>query len=578
MKRKRYIKQAAVLALSVVTAVTASACGGTDSQSQSQSQSSIASESSDSGTIDKMEKYTDTVVINTGRSIGSNLRLPDGDTVENNAYTRFLKEYLNIEIKDAFEAEGDDYSQQVSLAIAGDSLPDMMLVNSHSDLQELVDNDQIMDLTDVYNQYASDTIKEDYDSYQDVYEGGAFGRCTFDGKIMALPDVGGDAGSNVAWIRQDWLDKLGIKLDSDGDGCITRDELKNVAQQFISNDPGGTGKPIGIPVQPYPTAGDNDGGSFTLTGIANSFDAFPKRWQKLADGTIEYGSITDETKEFLTLMSDWFKEGILDPQTGTRTWDDCESLLVNGNTGIAFGTWHMPDWCFNLVKQQDPNAEFRCYAIADKDGKVNYMHVAPNDKYLVVRKGYEHPEAVIKVVNLFYDTLNCKGASSVMPDYMEAAQMDNSTKPINMEILSANANLDTYEQIMAAVKDPSKVSDIDLSENQMIVDEINEYNKDPKSASLEDWSHYTSRTFGLGLYYNLTQENLFNWQMPGFTGTTESMDSLWINLDTLEDEAVIKIITGAEQPSYFDTFVQEWKSQGGDQITSEIEESEQSSD
>lgn len=202
----------------------------------------------------------------------------------------------------------------------------MMLVDSYNDLKEMVNNDQVMDLTEVYNQYASDKIKEIYNSFKDVYQGGAFGKCTFDGKIMAMPDVGGDAGSNVAWIRQDWADKLGIKLDSDGDGCITLDELKNAAKQFIAKDPGKTGKPVGIPVQQYPTDGTNDGGSFTLTGIANSFNAFPKHWQKDASGKIVYGSTTNETKEFLTTMASWFKEGILDPQTGTRTWNDCQSL------------------------------------------------------------------------------------------------------------------------------------------------------------------------------------------------------------------------------------------------------------
>lgn len=565
MKRVQYGKRTVALVLAASFVVGLSACGKTDTQSQS------AAKPAASKASDPLEKYSQPVVINTGRQTATNPRFPKGDTYESNAYTRFLKEKLNITIKDAFEANGTDYDRQVSLAMAGNSLPDMMLVDNHNDLQEMVNSDQIMDLTSVYNQYASDKIKECYDSYKNVYNGGAFSKCTFDGKIMAMPDVGGDAGSNIAWVRQDWADKLGIKLDPDGDGCITLDELKNVAKQFIAKDPGKSGKPIGIPVQPTPTDGSNDGGSITLTGIANAFGAFPKHWVKDANGKVEYGSITNETKEFLTTMASWFKEGILDPQTGTRTWNDCESLLVNNQTGIVFGQWHMPDWCFNLVKQKDPNAEFRCYAIADKNGKVNFIHVAPSDKYLVVRKGYQHPEAVIKVLNLFYDTLNGKNASAVMPNIDEAMKMDDATKPVNMEILDSKLNLRSFEQITAGVKDPSKVKDIDMSEDRMIVNEINTYNKDPKSAPTENWSHYTSRTFGLGLYHKLTDKNLFNWQMPGFTGTTESMSSMWTNLDKQENEAVIKIITGAVQPSYFDTFVKNWKAQGGDQITSEIE-------
>lgn len=563
MKRKHIVKRSVAFALAASLAVGLSACGGSTPSASSKPATA-------SKVTNPMAKYDQPIVVNTGRQTTTNARLPKGDTYENNEYTRILKEKLNIVIKDAFEANGADYDRQVSLAVASSSLPDMMVVN-HNDLKEMVDNDQIMDLSDVYNQYASDKIKENYNSYKDVYDGGAFKKCTFDGKIMAMPDVGGDAGSNAAWIRQDWADKLGIKLDPDGDGCLTPDELKNVAKQFIAKDPGKTGKPVGIPVQQFPTDGSNDGGSFTLTGIANSFNAFPKHWQKDKDGKIVYGSLTNETKEFLTTMASWFKEGILDPQTGTRTWNDCQGLLVNNQSGIAFGPWHMPDWCFNLVKEKDPNAEFRCYAIADKNGKVNFMHVSPPDKYLVVRKGYQHPEAVMKILNLFCDTLKGKDAAKAMPNISKAMQMDNSTRPVNIEILDPKLNLRSYEQISAAVKDPSKVNDIDMVEDRMIVTEINEYNKNKKSAPVEDWSHYTSRMFGLGLYYKLTEKNLFNWQVPGFTGTTDSMESMWTNLDKLESENVIKIITGAAQPNSFDKFVSDWKAQGGSQITSEVE-------
>jgi putative aldouronate transport system substrate-binding protein len=563
-KLNGYGKRITALALVAAMTVSFTACGGKN-DAENASQPAVSKVS------DPMAKYDQPVTMNVGRQTDTNARLPKGDTFENNAYTRTLKDKLNIVIKDAFEANGEDYDRQVSLAMTGNSLPDMLVVDSRNDLKEMVENDQIADLTDVYNSYASDKIKEIYDSYKDVFSGGAFDKCTFDGKIMGLPDVTGDSGSNIVWVRQDWADKLGIKLDEDGDGCLKLDELKSLAKQFVEKDPGGTGKPVGIPVQPYPTNGDNDGGSFTLTGIANAFNAFPKRWQKYANGKVVYGTTTNETKEFLTTMAGWFKEGIIDPQAGTRTWDDCQGLLVNGQTGIAFGMWHMPDWCLNQVKEKDPKAEFHCYAIADKNNKVNFMHVAPHEKYVVVRKGYEHPEAVIKILNLFYDQLKGKNASTVMPNIDEALKMDDSTRPINIELLDADFYLRSYEQIMAGAKDKSKIDDIDVTADKLYAKEIANYNKDPKAATTQEWSHYNSRVFGLGLYHSLTQKNMFNWQIPAFTGTTDSMESMWTNLDKLENEATIKIITGAEQPSYFDTFVKDWKAQGGDQITSEIE-------
>jgi putative aldouronate transport system substrate-binding protein len=174
-------------------------------------------------------------------------------------------------------------------------------------------------------------------------------------------------------------------------------------------------------------------------------------------------------------------------------------------------------------------------------------------------------------MNLYYDQLKGKDAAKVMPAVEEAMKMDNSTRPMNMELLNADFYLKSYEQIMAGAKDESKIQDISDSMDKVIAKEIINYNKDPKKATTQEWAHYSSRALGLGLYHSLTEKNLFNWQKPAFTGTTESMESMWTNLDKLENEATIKIITGAEQPSYYDVFVKNWKAQGGDQITSEIQ-------
>lgn len=44
----------------------------------------------------------------------------------------------------------------------------------------------------------------------------------------------------------------------------------------------------------------------------------------------------------------------------------------------------------------------------------------------------------------------------------------------------------------------------------------------------------------------------------------------WRGLRQQDQEAYLKIITGAESINYFDTFAEEWKSMGGDIITKEV--------
>ena len=58
--------------------------------------------------------------------------------------------------------------------------------------------------------------------------------------------------------------------------------------------------------------------------------------------------------------------------------------------------------------------------------------------------------------------------------------------------------------------------------------------------------------------------NLFNGE------PTETMKKNWEQLQTMEKQTYTNIIYGNEPIEAFDTFVEEWKAQGGDQITEEV--------
>ena len=166
-------------------------------------------------------------------------------------------------------------------------LPDMMRVGSKDILDELVENDLVEDLSSVYEEYASDGIKKIYDSYD--------GRCletaTYDGKLMAMPGTNLDSAPCEVFIRQDWLDELGMDIDPDGDKCLTVDELGEAAKAFIEKDPGGTGNPVGLAFVPNLTAGDYSGSGHTMNAIASAYEAFPGSWLMDQDGKV-YNSST----------------------------------------------------------------------------------------------------------------------------------------------------------------------------------------------------------------------------------------------------------------------------------------------
>ena len=60
--------------------------------------------------------------------------------------------------------------------------------------------------------------------------------------------------------------------------------------------------------------------------------------------------------------------------------------------------------------------------------------------------------------------------------------------------------------------------------------------------------------------------NLFNGE------PTDTMKKKWEQLQTMEKQVYTNIIYGKESPDAFDQFVSDWKEQGGDDITKEVNE------
>lgn len=510
----------------------------------------------------------DTITVSMGRQTLQNVTFPEGDTYEDNAYTRMAEKELGIDIVDEFEANGDDYDRQVSLALSAGEIPDMMKVGSLDELEELYENDLIADLTEVYDEYASDYLKSIYDSY----EGRALAKVTIDGKMMALPGTNGDSGPSIAWIRSDWLEQTGLTVDEDQNGCITVEELETVAKTFMDQNPENVDDVVGIALAPWLTSSDPDG-TFSMNSVAFALGAFPKTWME-KDGEVTYGSITDEMKQALTVASGWFQEGILDPQVGTRSWDDITALLANGQCGIAFGTWHIPDWLLNNVYALNDKANFEAYAIEDANGKVNCKHNDATSGYIVVRKGFEHPEVAIKIANLFYDEL--VNSSELQEKYPDVADyitngMDGSSRPFNIEINSYTSLLDDYANLEQCINGEITIDEVKTSEQKANATSILAYLDGNGDAA--GWSKYHSRLKGVELIQTMTEKGQFNWLTPIFPQTTPTMETNLANLEKLEEETFIKIVTGEiDVESGFDQFVEDWKKQGGTKILEEISE------
>lgn len=509
-------------------------------------------------------RYPEEVVYTLGKMTGmNNSNLPKGDTYEDNGYTRYLKKQLNIQNKDVFEAgENDNYQETVSMTIASRELPDVMVVNDMDMLQLLVDNDLVEDLTQVYEDCTSSRIKDIYNSYGSEI----LNNVTFDGKLMALPETNIDDGPSLCWLRKDWMDKLGL------DAPETVEDVENIVHEFVQKDPGGNGKgeTVGLVCDDELTGGCGYSYEYQNDIIFASFGAFPKQWIYNKDGEVVYGSVQNEAKAALGKLRQMYQQGTLDNNFLMRESSNIIELIVSGKCGSFFGPWWSPNNPLMSAMQKNPNAEWQPYLIqTDKDGQTSFASQNPNDKYVVVRKGYKHPEIVMKIVSVLFDDLRYDEEDVREMERYYQDNVDPTARPLAINVDYKDALMRCYDSLKDAIQGRKKLEDLGLLEGAYYIScsKYLDRKKDTSAQkSWEDWAAYASRMTAC----SVLKKGQTRQVKSLFFGETKTMKSNWWRLEELEKKVYLEIVTGQKPLSYFDEFVKEWNRQGGEKIRGEV--------
>lgn len=510
--------------------------------------------------------YPETIEYTLGKMTSvNNSNMPENDTYTDNAYTRYIKSVINVQNVDVFEANDSQYDTNVSMVISMGSLPDIMVVSSQDEVEQLVEAGLIEDLTESYNNCISDRIRKMYESYGDSLKD----MVTYDGKIMALPETNITDGPNLVWLRKDWMDKLGLSEPH------TIDDVVNIVKHFISEDPGNngvdaSGKPntVGLAVDTDVTGECGYSSEFLLDIIFACFGAYPKQWIMNDDGEIVYGSVTDEAKEALSYINSLYNQGVIDNDFLLRTSTNICELIENGLCGSFFGPWWAPNNPLANAVSRNPDADWQPYLIAtDSDGTTSYHSQNPCYKYVVVRKGYGHPEIAAKMISVMFDKVrfDCTDSEEFKNYYQ--INVEPTARPLSINVDYNNALSICYRNIDATISGRKNPDSLELLERSFY-DACSEYIKNANKTSTQ-WAAYMSRIKACSL---IAQDNIKVVDSLYFK-TTDTMKSHWWRLKAKEKEAYLKIISGEEDISYFDTFVKEWNEQGGQTITSEVSES-----
>lgn len=331
------------------------------------------------------------------------------EQLESMYYTQKQREATNVTLKYEWYAadSADDSDQKKNAAIATGDIPDFMVVDS-SQLALLAKTDLIRkDMDTLFDTYASDLLKEW------TYAEGttAFDSATFKGNVVAIPLVTSSIdNSDFLWLRQDWLDKLGLEVPT------TMEELYDVLIAFRDQDPDGNGVDDTTGIVMHKTfLSSGIGGA---AGLFNGFNAAPLAWTEDGNGGLVYGAVTDESKEALSYLHKMFEEGLI--QEDFATMDDLKAseLAVGSKCGAMYGRSWVSVWPLDSTSANDPDARWVATPIVGANGQTAHPQVSlALYGYVVINAECEHPEAVIKLLNFWVETQG-NSTTEVYQSYM----------------------------------------------------------------------------------------------------------------------------------------------------------------
>lgn len=509
---------------------------------------------------DPLGKYNPPINVTVAGYSDSTVKYPKGQTSTDNTWTRAYKSFLGMNVNFAWVVDSQQFEQKMNLTIASGDLPDIFPVSAKQ-LSQLEDEGSIENLTDVYNKYASKLTKEIYDQDSRVLELGKSG-----GKLYALPNAQGSSIdlAQMLYVREDWRKKLKLPEPK------TMNDFFKIADAFTNKDPDGNGKKDTYALAITKSLAKDDSGTSIqgfagVQGFANAYHAYLNTWIKDSSGKVVYGSVQPQAKTALQKLQEMYKKGQIDPQFAVYDMGKASEGVVSGKVGMEFGAMWNPFYPLQTSIQNNKNAVWKAYPIPVSDGKaLKVSTTIPIQYYWVVRKGFKYPEAAVKMVNLFTEKFWGKTADNNMSngDGVNFVPF----KYALAQTWPPRKNLDGHFHVVDALKSGSTAK-LNVEEKSYF-DKMELYLK--KGDVAAGWG--TNAIFGQNSTYDVIAGYVKNksYIYDEYHGVpTQTMMDKGSTLDTMENEAYIKIIMGAPI-SDFDKFVSSWKSLGGDNITKEM--------
>ena len=255
-----------------------------------------------------------------------------------------IEEITNIKIRWDCVNESD-YEQTVQTRLASNTeIPDMLTIG---DPTPWIKQGLFIDMNPLISQYAPD-IRRLFDENPDI----EFSSMTSDGKVYCIPTVPkqvNEIHAKVMYLRQDWLDIVGMSVPT------TMDEWYNVLKAFKTQDPNQNGLddeiPLAVEFSPSNPVFENSfnryfGGAFGLTF------GYSGGWM-VEDKKATYSYEHPNCKHFFEYMNRLVTEGL-------AVYVEPSQMIAEfgmDHAGSYEGWAHVQQMGLDLIKQGNPDTK-----------------------------------------------------------------------------------------------------------------------------------------------------------------------------------------------------------------------------
>jgi putative aldouronate transport system substrate-binding protein len=508
-------------AITLCAALTLTACG------DSAEKGAVPNAGTNNGKTDV--KYTFSIAANQVAPVDK-----DGDII------KYLNEKYNVDLK-VVDVESSKFNEIMNLKFAAGEIPDYFKVSGYNNLNKYVSQDLLAAIPlDMLKQNAPNLYR-----LMEEARPGLLKLTTLDGKIYALPRMSFFNSYRRATVfRGDWMKKVGVAKSPE-----TLKEFEELMYKYRNDDPDGNGKK-----DTYGLSADG------IDVVYGAYGYIPDYWSD-KNGKLVYGAIQPEMKEALATLNKWFKDQVIDPEfiTGENQGgnSNVSSSFVAGRIGFTTRST-LVYWKPLLYKgdtSSDNYVELKKLNPQAADSLVyGVPPIGPNGK-----RGVRQGNLVTTEMASFGKQLEKEPAK-----FAKLLQMLDGMNSSYDNFLSyfygvKGKHWDFNEMNMPVLLNNATTADMNKwgGHDVIAVNELPQYQRERSMVRVQ-WADSN------------------NWKVGGIQNKLEtslpSAGKYSTELNKMQEEAYISIITGNKPLSYFDEFVEKWKKAGGDQLDKEANE------